>query len=57
MIAMLYKMTNRVISVDPNTVQSVTNLLRITEGPSTEPMLTEDDNAGVLLNDENDTYH
>ena len=57
MIAILYKMTNRVISVDPNTVQSVTNLLRITEGPSTEPMLTEDDNAGVLLNDENDTYH
>ena len=26
------QMTNRVVSVDPNTVQGMTNLLRITEG-------------------------
>ena len=30
--------------------------LRVTEEPGTEPMLTEDDNAGVLLNEENNTY-
>ena len=43
-------------TVDPRTVQDMTNPLRVTEEPGTEPMLTGDDNAGVLLNDENDTY-
>ena len=43
-------------SVDPRTIQGTTNPLRVTEEPGTEPMLTEDYNTGVLLNDENDTY-
>ena len=41
---------------DPKMVQGVTDPLRVTEDPGTKPMLTEDDNAGVSLNDENDTY-
>ena len=43
-------------SVDPRTVQGMTDPLRVTEELGTEHMLTEDDNAGMLLNDENDTY-
>ena len=43
-------------SVDPRTVQGMTDPLRVTEEPGTEPVPTEDGNAGVSLNDENDTY-
>ena len=43
-------------TVDPRTVEDMINPLRFTEEPGTEPMLTGDDNAGLLLNDENDTY-
>ena len=39
-------------SADPRTVQGMTDPLRVTD----EPMLTEDDNAGMSLNEENDTY-
>ena len=41
-------------SVDPRTVQGMTDPLRITEEPGTEPVPTEDGNVGVSLNDEND---
>ena len=43
-------------SADPRTVQGMTDPLRVTEEPGNEPMLTEEDNAGVSLNEENDTY-
>ena len=43
-------------SADPRTVQSMTDALRIIEKPGTEPMLTENDSAKMLFNDENDTY-
>ena len=43
-------------SADPRTVQGMTDPFRVTEEPGNKPMLTEDDNAGVSLNEENDTY-
>ena len=43
-------------SGNPRMIQSMTDILRIVEEPDTERMLTEDDNTGLLLNDENDTY-
>ena len=43
-------------SMDPRTVQGMTNPLRVTEKSGNEPMLTEDDNAGVSLNEENNIY-
>ena len=43
-------------SVDPRTVHDMTNPLRVTEEPGTEPMLFEDDNAGPSQIDESDTY-
>ena len=43
-------------SADPRMVQGMTDPLRVTEEPGNEPMLTDEDNAGVSLNEENDTY-
>ena len=37
-------------------VQGMTDPLSVTEKPGTEPMLIENDNAGVSLNNEDDTY-
>ena len=42
-------------SADPRTVQSMTDALRVTEDPGTEPMLF-DDNPRPSLIDENSTY-
>ena len=47
---------NQQRSRNPRMIQSMTDILRIVEEPDTERMLTEDDNTGLLLNDENDTY-
>ena len=40
---------NQQRSSDPRMVQGMTDRLRVTEEPGTEPMLTEDDNADLLL--------
>ena len=43
-------------SADPRMVQSMTDALRVTEDPGTEPMLFCDDNPRPSLIDENGTY-
>ena len=43
-------------SMDPRTVQGMTNPLRVTEEQGNDPMLFDDDNAGSSQIDESDTY-